>query len=81
MEIQCQGMVCPKCGNHGSTVIDSRANDDAFRRRRHVCLKRRCKYRFTTYEIYDSAYRSTQPPDMVIIRTAIDLLRRIEESY
>lgn len=44
------GMVCPTCGQTGSSVIDSRL--DAIRkrrRRRHMCWS--CENRFTTYEM------------------------------
>ena len=42
-------MICPKCQNHGSRVMDSRPTDDgqAIRRRREC---EACKHRFTTFE-------------------------------
>lgn len=40
-------MLCPKCGNDQSDVIDSRATTQAVRRRRQCST---CSYRFTTYE-------------------------------
>lgn len=40
-------MLCPKCGNDQSDVIDSRATTQAVRRRRQCSA---CSYRFTTYE-------------------------------
>lgn len=42
-------MLCPKCGNTESKVIDSRSSEDGSSiRRRRECLS--CKARFTTYE-------------------------------
>lgn len=42
-------MRCPKCGNLGDKVIDSRASKEGESiRRRRECL--RCTHRFTTYE-------------------------------
>ena len=42
-------MLCPKCHNNGSKVVDSRPTDDgrAIRRRREC---ERCGFRFTTFE-------------------------------
>ncbi len=42
-------MVCPKCGNEETKVLDSRVTDDSSAiRRRRECLS--CTYRFTTFE-------------------------------
>ena len=47
-------MMCPKYNNGDSKVIDSRplstAGNPRIRRRRE-CLRKRCKHRWTTYEI------------------------------
>lgn len=40
-------MKCPKCDSERSSVVDSRSERDAIRRRRE-CQK--CQYRFSTYE-------------------------------
>lgn len=40
-------MLCPKCKECSTQVIDTRDSSDGIRRRRE-CLS--CKYRFTTYE-------------------------------
>ena len=50
-------MMCPKCDNVRTYIIETRGNDDYFTRRRRECPK--CGYRFTTYE---------QPAQMGIIR-------------
>lgn len=42
-------VLCPKC-NSETDVIDTRSAPENQTRRRRVCQKRRCKYRFTTYE-------------------------------
>lgn len=41
-------MICPRCQNNDTDVIDSRDVDESSIRRRRQCGK--CKYRFTTYE-------------------------------
>lgn len=41
-------MICPKCKNSETYVIDSRDLDDRSIRRRREC--ERCSHRFTTYE-------------------------------
>jgi transcriptional repressor NrdR len=40
-------MRCPRCGHESSSVIDSRGDGEAIRRRRQCD---RCKFRFTTFE-------------------------------
>lgn len=40
-------MICSRCSSDKSSVIDSRADGDAIRRRREC---QQCGYRFTTYE-------------------------------
>jgi transcriptional repressor NrdR len=40
-------MRCPKCGSEDSAVVDSRADDEAIRRRREC---QACSFRFTTFE-------------------------------
>ena len=45
-------MRCPACGFDDSRVIDSRPTEEGSIRRRREC--RRCKKRFTTYEIFDA---------------------------
>lgn len=40
-------MRCPKCGTENSSVIDSRSDGDAIRRRREC---QDCTFRYTTYE-------------------------------
>lgn len=40
-------MHCPRCGHESSSVIDSRGDGEAIRRRRQCD---RCKFRFTTFE-------------------------------
>lgn len=44
------GLLCPKCGYHQSSVVDSRPSGSEQRRRRE-CLK--CGERFTTYEVME----------------------------
>jgi len=51
------GIKCPKCGNTGSFVIDSRGAFDMIRRRR-VCDE--CKNRFTTYEFIPNTEETTE---------------------
>ncbi len=51
-------MKCPKCGEPGSTVVDSR-NADAARRRRRECKK--CGERFTTTEVYGIQKQDEMP--------------------
>lgn len=50
-------MKCPKCQSENFKVLDTRASDDAVRRRREC---ESCGYRFTTYE------RIEQPTLLVI---------------
>ncbi|MCB0309751.1 MAG: transcriptional repressor NrdR [Bdellovibrionales bacterium] len=45
-------MKCPKCGSAELSVVDSRGDDNAIRRRR-VCQS--CSFRFTTYERIERA--------------------------
>lgn len=40
-------MKCPKCGSENISVVDSRGDDNAIRRRREC---QACTFRFTTYE-------------------------------
>ena len=40
-------MHCPRCGHESSSVIDSRGDGEAIRRRRQCD---RCKFRYTTFE-------------------------------
>lgn len=40
-------MLCTRCGSDKSSVIDSRADGDAIRRRREC---QQCEFRFTTFE-------------------------------
>lgn len=46
-------MTCPKCHKRNSTCIDSRLHAIG-RRRRRLCANRKCKHRWTTYEIDES---------------------------
>jgi len=46
------GTPCPKCKHQGSSVSDSRPNNESVRRRR-TCHA--CGYRYTTYEFSDEA--------------------------
>lgn len=50
-------MKCPKCQSENFKVLDTRASDDAVRRRREC---ETCDYRFTTYE------RIEQPTLLVV---------------
>lgn len=43
-------MTCPKC-QHASEVIDSRLNTGNHIRRRRRCMSKKCKHKWTTYEI------------------------------
>lgn len=52
-----RGFKCDKCGGLSSLVFDSRKTDRNVTWRRHVCRKRKCGHRFTTYEITADAYR------------------------
>ena len=46
-------MICPKCSNDKTMIVDSRSNDDnAYRRR--FCSE--CGHRFTTVEIKKDEY-------------------------
>ena len=40
-------MLCPKCGSEELSVVDSRSDGEAIRRRREC---QNCRYRFSTYE-------------------------------
>lgn len=42
-------MICPKCNNYYTIVVDSRPDPKNHIRRRRECPE--CLYRFTTYEI------------------------------
>ncbi|WP_025728887.1 transcriptional regulator NrdR [Atopobacter phocae] len=57
-------MLCPKCQQIGTRVIDSRQSEDGRTiRRRRVCES--CEFRFTTFE------RLEQPPLVVIKRSGV----------
>jgi len=58
-------MICPKCHDRETQVIDSRDGPDSVRRRRE-CLS--CKYRFTTYE-------RTETPQVTVIKKGGDRQR------
>lgn len=45
-------MKCPVCGYEDTNVVDSRPTDNGSIRRRREC--KRCKKRFTTFEIVDT---------------------------
>ncbi|HSI20259.1 MAG TPA: transcriptional regulator NrdR [Verrucomicrobiae bacterium] len=51
-------MLCPKCKNRDTQVVDSREVHDGVRRRRE-CLD--CKYRYTTYERIEA-------PQIVVVK-------------
>jgi transcriptional repressor NrdR len=46
-------MICPKCDNESSKVLDSRSQGSSIRRRRECLI---CEERFTTYERIEVRY-------------------------
>jgi hypothetical protein len=48
---------CPKCRQQTCITIESRINKDNSRRRRKECSS--CKYRYTTYEVSEHFYKSS----------------------
>lgn len=49
-------MICPECGRTKTRVIDSRVVGVSTTRRRRECRNRKCKARWTTYEITSEAF-------------------------
>lgn len=59
-------MLCPKCSNHDTKVIDSRlTNSSREIRRRRVCLE--CEHRFTTFERAEGASFIIQKKDKTLV--------------
>lgn len=68
MKAKTGAMICPNCQAMKTRVIDSRVVKGATRRRR-VC--KRCRQRWTTYEITDKAFQ--------FLREQIRVLRAVKD--
>ena len=66
-------MLCPSCKKSDSKVLDSR-DEDLFVRRRRECLK--CKYRFTTFEYFESPKLKVSKRDGSVEAYSFDKLSR-----
>lgn len=65
-----QPSVCPKCGQLGFKVIESRTTDGLTRRRK-ACAK--CGHRTTTYEVTQAFYRTATQNAQIVdkLRSAL----------
>ena len=65
-------MFCPSCGNDELKVIDSRAQNNAIKRRRS-CLS--CGYRFTTFERIEKRYPMARKKDASLEKFMLKKIR------
>lgn len=71
-------MTCPKCHKPDEACIDSRQTSHG-RRRRRVCLNKKCRHRWTTYEL-DEAFIVEMQEAVKTLATIRGMLNRKEPA-